>query len=322
MKRGLILFFISILILISPLLLLKFLMRVPSIVETFSNATIDGWMGFLGAYLSGVISLVGIAWQINYSKNQEENNKKQGLSEYLKYIIKKNQEDRSAKNFSIQKLVSFSNKSKEIKYSQYVPFDEAFISDNLKIIMSLNYGKEILDIFYEIKELESLIERINNYHKNDLKYFEELKKLIDILDDSGLGIKEKNNFRILELLSLIIESLNTSNSNILSDLQSSLKEKLEENLFAEIKFRDLNVTVDDIEEIINSKQIEADSIRLNEIFINLLVGINAQIFSHKKFISEYSNIYEDIMEIAIILKKMNGKSFKIARKLDIILKKI
>ena len=302
---------IFLLALLTPLILLYI------VTKTCKIPTIDGLLSLLGAIYGGIISLVGIAWQIEHSKKKEENDKKQGLQEYVKYILEKNQEDRSVKDFNIQKLISFSTKWKEINYSGYILFDENFISDNLKIIIGLDYGKEILEVFYEMKELNTIIERIKNNFPNRSDYINKFNEFINNKHKDSF----KENTEILKLISLIIESINTSNSTILISLQENLNDKLNSGLFAEIEFRDLKITRDNISEIIDSKKIEIDSIRVNEIFINFLDGINSKLASYALYTKDYKNIYEE-GEIVIIYKKINGKSFKLSEKIGILINKI
>lgn len=57
-------------------------------IKTCTIPTFDGFLSLLGAFYGGVISLVGIAWQIEHNKKQEEISKKQGLQEYIKYILR------------------------------------------------------------------------------------------------------------------------------------------------------------------------------------------------------------------------------------------
>ena len=71
---------IFLLALLTPLILLYI------VTKTCKIPTIDGLLSLLGAIYGGIISLVGIAWQIEHSKKKEENDKKQGLQEYVKYI--------------------------------------------------------------------------------------------------------------------------------------------------------------------------------------------------------------------------------------------
>lgn len=294
------------------ILLIPLVLTLLYIIKTCKLPSIDGLLSLLGAFYGGVISLVGIAWQMNFSKRQEENNKKQGLEEYIKYILEKNLEDRSVKDFNIQKLISFSTKWKEINYSGYILFDETFISDNLKTIVSSDYGKEILEIFYEMKELNTLIERIKNDFPNRSDYINNLTEFIN----KGCKDNVKGNLAILESISSIIESINTNNSTILISLQDNLKKKLDNGLFAEIEFRDLKITRDNIDEIISSKKIKTDSVRVNEIFIDFLDGINSNLSSDPLYRKDLKNIYEEVREIVIIYKKINGKSFKISEKID------
>ena len=169
-----------------------------------------------------------------------------------------------------------------------------------------------------MKELNTLIERIKNDFPNRSDYINNLTEFIN----KGCKDNVKGNLAILESISSIIESINTNNSTILISLQDNLKKKLDNGLFAEIEFRDLKITRDNIDEIISSKKIKTDSVRVNEIFIDFLDGINSNLSSDPLYRKDLKNIYEEVREIVIIYKKINGKSFKISEKIDELLNEL
>ena len=285
--------------------------HLPFNVEIERSKWIDIITTYSASLLGGVISIVGIWWQIESAKKQEKSNKESGLNEYFKYILEKNLQDRYEKNFSLQRVISLSAKCHNINDEIFISFDESFISENLKIIMDLKYGKEILDIFYEVKELNLLIEKVNKDFSNRSQYITKLKEYISKLEEDP---NDKNNIEILELVSLIADSINTPNSNILPTLQKNLKNKL--NSFNDIIYKNLKITKEDLKEIISNTKTENDSKRTNEIFINLLDGINSGFSYYSDYLSSYRDIYEEIRELTIIYRKINGKSFLISKNIE------
>ncbi len=284
--------------------------HLPFNVEIERSKWIDIITTYSASLLGGVISIVGIWWQIESAKKQEKSNKESGLNEYFKYILEKNLQDRYEKNFSLQRVISLSAKCHNINDEIFISFDESFISDNLKIIMDLRYGTKILDVFYEVKEFNALIEKVIKDFTHRSGYITKLKEYARTLEETSY----KNNIEILELVSLMVDRINHPNPTQLKDLQDNLKTKL--HCFEEINFIDLNITHSHIKEIISYSKTENDSKRTNEIFINLLDAINSGFSSYSDYLSNYKDMYQEIRELTIIYRKINGKSFLISKNIE------
>lgn len=172
--------------LFTPYLLDKYMMG--KVVTTMGKAE---WFGFLGSYLGGgitaLITLIGIYWQLNETKKKSEKENKEGIFEYLKYILNKNQNI----EFKYQILRDSETTYKVKKDKLFFSFGDSFIEGNAKIIFSEKKGKEIASLF----------ESVNNYNKTYVSYIEdyiELKnridKIIQIFIESELPSETKDEF--------------------------------------------------------------------------------------------------------------------------------
>lgn len=218
---------------------------IPCIIDALMGTVVtvmdrEHWFGFFGSYLGGsigaIITLIGIYWQLNETNKKSEKENKEGIFEYLKYILNKNQ------NIEFKyEILKDSNTIYEVRKDKlFFSLGDSFIEGNAKAIFSEKKGKEIANLF----------ENINNYNEIYVSYIEnyiELKdriaKIIQIFTESELSNETKNKF--VSLISKgrdLILYLNTQQSliqtyliigpriyeNIINNLSISIKRELSE----------------------------------------------------------------------------------------------
>jgi len=264
--------------------------------------SIDGWLGFLGAYVGGFIALIGIWWQMK----KEDRNRKTGIIKYIHYVFEKNL------NYEFFDNIPFkvhSNLSLFRRYNGtsniYYNFNASFFYENLKVIMELDsdLGTKLLDLKDNIEnfvnyfgKFEALINRrsylLNELLKkiptleNEIHFVFHLGDFSMELNDYLKPIKKENvnvNFSESFIKNMEIDLLNTSFDN---KFKTKIKKSIN-TIFSEHSVtlsEDLClIIVDCIFEITKKAKNEFDSHELEE--INLITynlcgkafGINKQI---------------------------------------------
>jgi hypothetical protein len=278
--------------------------------------TKDGWLGFYGGFLGGIIALVGIWFQINRKEKQESKEKFEGLKKYLSYVFRKNIE-LVIKNDIIYKVQSSLNYSDEFKdiFSReektpielYLPSPK-FVEDNLKIIMELDIGEELLSI---IKEMEDFNQNIKTFQSQRIKtkgIFDEINKISsNLLEDE---LKYLDILEIIENFSDLIMCYNerdliNNNLNILNNMKGHIKRdlfkcfskfnikdsyKIIESEFSNLQFKERNIDI---------------SIKLNDIFIKLLreMELNLKAITFNRIFDSNKEINNNPYNISKILSR-------------------
>ncbi|MGL5056517.1 MAG: hypothetical protein ACRC6A_03985 [Fusobacteriaceae bacterium] len=160
----------------------------------------DGWLSFLGGYSGGLISTLGIWWQINRS----EADKKKNFIKYIKYILKTNLKFSLGKEISRMYQYSLNymvvrGGASDNKY--LLNFDDKYIQDNLDTIISNKNNDFIFNVYRKIQ-------RFNELSKNHFESEVETRKLMVQLEnyfDKENHFEIYEQFRLLKLISLISE---------------------------------------------------------------------------------------------------------------------
>lgn len=188
---------IIILFLLIPYFLDKFIMG--RIVTTMGKSE---WFGFLGSYLGSglgaLLTLLGVYYQINYNEKKEKKEKLEGVLKYVLYIFNKNLNKKYLYN------LYFFNKNLIEKKERFEELSKKFIDDNLKILFTIDFGKEIVE----------LNEKIINYNQKNL-YSEKiianrkkiLKEMKEKIKDKKFLDKDEVKLDVHKILCLYMSSL-------------------------------------------------------------------------------------------------------------------
>ena len=299
--------------LLTPLALPFLLKAIYPLLSSYKEiGSIDGWLGFLGAYVGGFIALVGIWWQLK----KEDRNRKTGVIKYVHYVFKKNLNYEFFDNipFNVHSTLS-QFRGYNGSYSFYYNFNDNFFYDNLKIVMEFDsdLGTELLNLKDNIEnfvnyfgKFEALINRriylLNELLKkiptldNEIHFIFHLGDFSMELNDYLKPIKKENlniNFSESFKKNMEIDLLNTSfNNNFKNKIKKSLNTIFNEQ--SKNPSEDLfEIIVDCIFEITNKAKIDFDTHELKE--INLMTYN----LSKKPF-----KINEQIKEVYDLLNKI------------------
>lgn len=146
-----------------------FFLAIPSIVDFLMGKFVtvmdrEHWFSFFGSYLGGgiaaLITLFGIYWQLFEISKKD---KLEGILSYINYVLNKNKEIKF-------KCEIFNDLSEiEIREELFKSFKKSFLEENFKEIFSRKEGIRIA----------KLIEEIDKYNEDYLKYIDEHVKLED-----------------------------------------------------------------------------------------------------------------------------------------------
>lgn len=195
-----------------PLIIYQFFMN-----KFITNWDMEHWSGFLGSYLgggiSGVITLVGVWWQVT----REDKKKKQeillGVLKYFHHILEKNISlpDKSFQR-GIYHIFSYNSSSlsgeEEIKI--LMEFNQNIIINNLNSVYKLKYGEDLY-------ELNDKILEFNKDYGYLFKNLSKKKKLLKKLEFNGY-------VHTLELLSNLIYNLSNQRKISIEYNISTLKQ--------------------------------------------------------------------------------------------------
>ena len=172
-------------------------------------------LSYVGGVISSMITLYGVWWQVNREEKQKEKERMRSILKYLKYILEKNYEKISKRNFIVSnyKILSYilkltANENDIIENFEiidpsfmekifFLKFDEdiLFLNERFKIYnKARNAIYTNIDIRYktieELKKIESQVEKENE--------IEELKKFKNTLMKVGTLSKLIYNYSITD----------------------------------------------------------------------------------------------------------------------------
>ncbi|MHA4987914.1 hypothetical protein [Cetobacterium somerae] len=164
------------------------------------------WFGFLSGYLGSgfgaIATLVGIFYQLNYTKKMEEKNRIQGILLYLKYSLE-NISKSEVLLFDVEEN-SFINEDPK----SFFQISEEFLRENIKLLFLLGQirAKELLDFFMEVFLFNSTCLKLSKIKEN--KYiFNDILNLLEKYKYTGIEkeiyenvLKTKDFFKILDSL--------------------------------------------------------------------------------------------------------------------------
>lgn len=332
--------------LLTPFVLLFLLKAIYPLLSSYKEiGSIDGWLGFLGGYVGGIVALFGIWWQLHQSKKREEKTKKEGLIKYLQYEINKNikRENREQFTYFVQSLFSYTSKNSLKNYDDFLSlFNNDFINENIKIIMELSsisdkLGEEILGLHSDMNKFNKNIEYIYMNLNNKKNIFNEMNNFFKNIPDNDKIYKQYPNLKfeilnsivIIELLSLIVEKYNIYLKNInnkennhtrhIHGYNDILRQNIDKTFYGD-KFKK------ELKELINmdftdEKNNETISKNLNnllqESIIFFLNDINRKfLFSISDKLLEFEEIHSKFLEFIFVEDNLNGKIFEIYEKLE------
>ena len=152
-------------------------------------------LSYVGGVISSMITLYGVWWQVNREEKQKEKERMRSILKYLKYILEKNYENISKKNFIVSNY-------KILSYILKLTANENDIIENFEII-DVSFMEKIFFLNFD-EDILFLNERFKIYNKArnaiytdiDIRYktIEELKK-IDFQDEENKNIEELEKFK-------------------------------------------------------------------------------------------------------------------------------
>lgn len=223
-----------------------------------TNWDMGQWAGFLGSYLGGgiggIITLVGVWWQMTNEKKTKEKENKLGFLRHIEHILTRNLSAEDNKEINQETNNNFAKNTYQIfSYSSLsligeeptkllIEFNSNIINENLNYIYTLSFGKKLYELNEKIIEFNSLYDFLfrNLSSKKEL--------LMDITKFLSNESKHPNSVIILqyidflEILSNLIYNLiiyNQENINLnikkLTDLSNSLQ--VDDNILLENNFK-------------------------------------------------------------------------------------
>lgn len=169
---------------------------IPCIIDALMGTVVtvmdrEHWFGFFGSYLGGsigaIITLIGIYWQLNETKKKSEKENKEGIFEYLKYILNKNKNI----EFKYQVLKDLNTVYEVRKDKLFFSLENSFIEGNAKTIFSEKKGKEIANLFESINNYNA---NYTNYIGNYIELEKRIDKIIQVLTKSELLSEKKDKY--------------------------------------------------------------------------------------------------------------------------------
>lgn len=275
------------------------------------------WSSFLGGYIGAVITLIGVSWQIkndNESKKEDillkQNNKKESVKNYFKYILETNKEiiielKRSNLYYNYipkikmyPKLECVSGQFVENNYNNFFLENDYFLF--IKYFREINTVSELINYLIEnIKKKEELIIKLpEGGIKSDLillsGIFNTIVAPLDLLIYKNLPLDTKSQLKDIlneETLYLIEESIKFLKN------ETQLKEKIKINKnIIDVEY--INTIKSDIRKLSNDfiEAILCGKIEDNQNIINEYIEVfNKETELYQRLI-DLETVYEDIMK--------------------------
>ena len=224
-------------------------------------ATILG--GGLCGGITGVITLIGVRWQVIREEKRQEKDKCLGILENLKYTLDRNLEINN--DNEIYYLFSYtiedwwvSNYKKEF----YLTFNENIFKNDYKDLIKFKFYKEIYEIRVKLQNIEKNYNFLSiNLNKKNLLFnnlFKEIKNKYEENINSE-NIMLKNYFEWLNIFSEFLYNLSLPlfiliRSGDCSYFKGKVIEKLEEikKYYGSSYFKEVNK--DEIDKVFNNKK--------------------------------------------------------------------
>lgn len=172
--------------------------------DTFAiNWKIGEWAGFLGSYLGGgfggIITLLGVWWQITNEKKSKERESKLGFLRHIEHVLDRNLKiDENKKNYKKENSDFAKSTYQVFTYNSFslvgdeskkilIEFNSKIIDENLNYIYTLPFGKRLYELNDKIIEFNNLYDFLLKNLSSKKQLLEELKKTnmnsyLDILE--------------------------------------------------------------------------------------------------------------------------------------------
>lgn len=195
-----------------------FYLILPIIIDTFfmdlfvTHWNKGEWAGFLGSYLGGgiggIITLVGVWWQMTNEKKTKEKENKLGFLRHIEHILTKNLNlDKDKKIYQKINDEFMKNTYHVFSYNSFsligedstkliLEFNSNLINENLNYIYTLSFGKKLYELNDKIKEF-------NNLYDFLLRNLSSKKQLLEDLKDT----KMNSYVDVLERISNLVYNL-------------------------------------------------------------------------------------------------------------------
>ena len=195
-----------------------FYLILPIIIDTFfmdlfvTHWNKGEWAGFLGSYLGGgiggIITLVGVWWQMTNEKKTKEKENKLGFLRHIEHILTRNLNlDKDKKIYQKINDEFMKNTYHVFSYNSFsligedstkliLEFNSNLINENLNYIYTLSFGKKLYELNDKIKEF-------NNLYDFLLRNLSSKKQLLEDLKDT----KMNSYVDVLERISNLVYNL-------------------------------------------------------------------------------------------------------------------
>lgn len=200
-------------------------------------ATILG--GGLCGGITGVITLIGVRWQVIREEKKQEKDKCLGILENLKYTLDRNLEINN--DNEIYYLFSYTIEDwwiSNYKKKNYEIFNENIFNNNYKNLIKFSFYKEIYEMRVKLQNIEKNYNFLSiNLNKKNLLFNNLLKEIKNKYEENinSKNIALKNYFELLNIFSEFLYSLSLSLFNLINFEDCSyFKDKVIEKL-GEIK---------------------------------------------------------------------------------------
>lgn len=161
-----------------------------------TNWDMGQWAGFLGSYLGGgiggIITLLGVWWQMTNEKKTKEKENKLGFLRHIEHILIRNLNlDKDKKNYQKINDEFMKNTYHVFSYNSFsltgedstkliLEFNSNLINENLNYIYTLSFGKKLYELNDKIKEFNNLFDFL-------LKNLSSKKHLLEELKDTNMN---------------------------------------------------------------------------------------------------------------------------------------
>jgi hypothetical protein len=300
--------------------------------------TKNGWLGFYGGFLGGIISLVGIWWQITRKEKQDNKEKFEGLERYLSYVFQKNIEFKNKESvvYALQKDINYMSQFKDVPWREgyiygevYLPSSK-FIEDNLKILMELKEsGKELLEVIDDMNYFNQEIKFFNEFRMKNGEILYKVKDKVLQFPKNTLKDRVLSFINLIEQFSRVVIYYNRMDSNkkdleMVKFFQNTIMKKCFEkyNTYndGELYWSDLSKLENKFNELNLDERNIQTSIKLNEVLIEMVKELHSyldivEFKDNKTFEIELLKLSSNLLESTLLDERINGR-------LPILLKKI
>lgn len=270
------------------------------------------WAGFLGSYLGGgiggIITLVGVWWQITNEKKTKEKENKLGFLRHIRHILTRNlsAEDNTEinqetnNNFAKNTCQIFSYNSLSLTGEEptklLLEFNPKIIDENLNYLYTLSFAEKLYELNEKIIEFNKLYDFL-------FRNLSAKKELLSNIQKFLLDKREYPN------KSIVLDYINFL--EILSNLIYNL---------AVHQGNNINIHIDNLNDFLNTISVE-DENSFNNPPVNLLVHLKSLILKINKKDIDYQNndyiklIMKIFLEVTNIIQSHLPFESELAKKL-------